>query len=204
MESRTSCGADAPASPGEVTQSTVQWHDAVGGQERPGQGKRYCLMRFILGSFFSVGWPELCLNIGNWPQLLYRVLWELWALLLGTSVVNKQQQKSWPASSNAVRAMCAIKCIYFVRHLLSLGSNGGLHRNRPLYRRSGNGCSTLPVTPTAEFETSGRAGKSQTILMHQKGRRVIPSLPLQRFSLKWSSSILGKVCANVYGSASLI
>lgn len=120
-------------------------------------------------------------------------------------MVNKQQQKSWPASSNAVRATRAIKCVYFVRHLLLLESNRGLHRNYPLYRRSGNGCSTLPVTPTAEFqETSGRAGKSQTFLMHQKGRRVIPSLPLQRFSLKWSSSILGKACANVYGSASLI
>ena len=63
----------------------------------------------------------------------------------------------------------------------------------------------LPVTLTgAEFlETSGIVGKSQAFLMHQKGRRVFPSLPLQRFSLKCSSFILDKVCANVYGNASL-
>jgi len=56
----------------------------------------------------------------------------------------------------------------------------------------------------AEFlETSGRVGKPQGFFMHQKERREFPSLALQRFSLKWSSSLLGKVYANVYGSASL-
>lgn len=86
-----------------------------------------------------------------------------------------------------------------------LGMQWGMIQNPPLIQESWK----WTFNATSDFkgaeiqETSKRVGNSQTFLMHQKGRGVSPSLPLSRFSLKWSNSICIKACANVCGSVTL-